>query len=267
MTVTRILGLGYESTGRRQSAGTSTLSTRSTPWRRSWTTRSPESGSEDGQGFRRNAAGTQPHATLGIMELTNGLVTHETQYFADPFPASPGRAAVHGGIRGALGQTNAQPAASGLRATGWPAIYDGSRTAGRRTHRPWGPGSAARSFGSTILRAYSPLPAVHPTAGQAVVEPRSKSGRSNFRAGRATTQKPLAGRWIVCRAQGLLAGIRGNARTNREWRRGGRPAPAWRWRRRSGDPSSRAGTDGACPRRAGNVTSDGSPYTRFQRSL
>jgi hypothetical protein len=28
------------------------------------------------------------------MEVTDGLVTHETQYFADPFPASPARAAL-----------------------------------------------------------------------------------------------------------------------------------------------------------------------------
>jgi hypothetical protein len=26
------------------------------------------------------------------MEISDGLVTHETQYFADPFPASPLRA-------------------------------------------------------------------------------------------------------------------------------------------------------------------------------
>jgi hypothetical protein len=28
------------------------------------------------------------------MEFTGDLVTHETQYFADPFPAAPGRAAL-----------------------------------------------------------------------------------------------------------------------------------------------------------------------------
>jgi hypothetical protein len=28
------------------------------------------------------------------MEITDGLVTHETQYFADPFPAPHGRAAL-----------------------------------------------------------------------------------------------------------------------------------------------------------------------------
>jgi hypothetical protein len=28
------------------------------------------------------------------MEITDGLVSHETQYFADPFPAPPGRAAL-----------------------------------------------------------------------------------------------------------------------------------------------------------------------------
>jgi hypothetical protein len=29
-----------------------------------------------------------------VMEITDGLVTHETQYFADPFYAPPGRAAL-----------------------------------------------------------------------------------------------------------------------------------------------------------------------------
>jgi hypothetical protein len=28
------------------------------------------------------------------MEITDGLETHETQYFADPFPAPPARAAL-----------------------------------------------------------------------------------------------------------------------------------------------------------------------------
>jgi hypothetical protein len=28
------------------------------------------------------------------MEIADGLVTHETQYFADPFAAPPGRAAL-----------------------------------------------------------------------------------------------------------------------------------------------------------------------------
>ncbi|MBB5783149.1 nuclear transport factor 2 family protein [Nonomuraea jabiensis] len=35
-----------------------------------------------------------PTYSLSVMELTDGLVTHETQYFADPFPAAPGRAAL-----------------------------------------------------------------------------------------------------------------------------------------------------------------------------
>ncbi len=35
-----------------------------------------------------------PTYSLSIMEITDGLVTHETQYFADPFPASPDRAAL-----------------------------------------------------------------------------------------------------------------------------------------------------------------------------
>jgi SnoaL-like domain len=35
-----------------------------------------------------------PTNSVSVMEMTNGLVTHETQYFADPFPAAPGRAAL-----------------------------------------------------------------------------------------------------------------------------------------------------------------------------
>jgi hypothetical protein len=35
-----------------------------------------------------------PTRSVSIMELTDGLVTHETQYFADAFPASPDRAAL-----------------------------------------------------------------------------------------------------------------------------------------------------------------------------
>jgi SnoaL-like domain len=35
-----------------------------------------------------------PTYSLSVMELSDGLVTHETQYFADPFPASPARAAL-----------------------------------------------------------------------------------------------------------------------------------------------------------------------------
>jgi len=37
--------------------------------------------------------GTPTHS-VSVMEITDGLVTHETQYFADPFPASPARAAL-----------------------------------------------------------------------------------------------------------------------------------------------------------------------------
>jgi hypothetical protein len=33
-----------------------------------------------------------PAYSVSVMEITDGRVTHETQYFADPFPASPGRA-------------------------------------------------------------------------------------------------------------------------------------------------------------------------------
>jgi hypothetical protein len=35
-----------------------------------------------------------PTYSVSIMEFTDGLVTHETQYFADPFPAPPSRAAL-----------------------------------------------------------------------------------------------------------------------------------------------------------------------------
>ena len=35
-----------------------------------------------------------PTYSLSVMEITEGLVTHETQYFADPFQAAPDRAAL-----------------------------------------------------------------------------------------------------------------------------------------------------------------------------
>jgi hypothetical protein len=35
-----------------------------------------------------------PTNTVSIMEFADGLVTHETQYFADPFQAPPSRAAL-----------------------------------------------------------------------------------------------------------------------------------------------------------------------------
>jgi SnoaL-like domain len=35
-----------------------------------------------------------PTYSLSVMEISDGLVAHETQYFADPFPAPPGRAAL-----------------------------------------------------------------------------------------------------------------------------------------------------------------------------
>jgi hypothetical protein len=35
-----------------------------------------------------------PTRSVSIMEFTDGLVTHETQYFADPFPAPASRAAL-----------------------------------------------------------------------------------------------------------------------------------------------------------------------------
>jgi hypothetical protein len=36
----------------------------------------------------------QPTYSVSIMEFARGLVTHETQYFADPFPAAPWRASL-----------------------------------------------------------------------------------------------------------------------------------------------------------------------------
>ena len=35
-----------------------------------------------------------PTCSVSVMEITDGLVTHETQFFADPFPPAPGRAAL-----------------------------------------------------------------------------------------------------------------------------------------------------------------------------
>ena len=35
-----------------------------------------------------------PTNTVSVMEFADGLVTHETQYFADPFQAPPSRAAL-----------------------------------------------------------------------------------------------------------------------------------------------------------------------------
>ena len=35
-----------------------------------------------------------PTHSVSVMEFTDGFVTHETQYFADPFPPSPARAAL-----------------------------------------------------------------------------------------------------------------------------------------------------------------------------
>jgi hypothetical protein len=35
-----------------------------------------------------------PTHSVSVMEITDGLVTHETQYFADAFDAPPGRAAL-----------------------------------------------------------------------------------------------------------------------------------------------------------------------------
>jgi hypothetical protein len=35
-----------------------------------------------------------PTYSLSVMEVTDGFVTHETQYFTEPFPAPPGRTAL-----------------------------------------------------------------------------------------------------------------------------------------------------------------------------
>ncbi len=35
-----------------------------------------------------------PTHSVSVMQFAHGLVAHETQYFADPFPASPDRAAL-----------------------------------------------------------------------------------------------------------------------------------------------------------------------------
>ena len=35
-----------------------------------------------------------PTYSVSVMQISDGLVAHETQYFADPFPAAPGRAAL-----------------------------------------------------------------------------------------------------------------------------------------------------------------------------
>jgi hypothetical protein len=36
----------------------------------------------------------EPTHSVSIMEFARGFVEHETQYFADPFPAAPGRASL-----------------------------------------------------------------------------------------------------------------------------------------------------------------------------
>ncbi len=41
-----------------------------------------------------------PSHSVSVMEFTAGLVTHETQYFADPFPAPPERSALSEPIPG-----------------------------------------------------------------------------------------------------------------------------------------------------------------------
>ena len=41
-----------------------------------------------------------PTYSVSVMEFTDDLVTHETQYFADPFLAPPSRAALAEPIQG-----------------------------------------------------------------------------------------------------------------------------------------------------------------------
>jgi ketosteroid isomerase-like protein len=36
----------------------------------------------------------EPTYSVSVMQISDGFVAHETQYFADPFPASPTRAAL-----------------------------------------------------------------------------------------------------------------------------------------------------------------------------
>jgi hypothetical protein len=43
-----------------------------------------------------------PTYSVSVMEFSDGLVTHETQYFADPFPAPSSRAALAEPIPGRL---------------------------------------------------------------------------------------------------------------------------------------------------------------------
>ena len=102
--------------------GTATPSTRSTRPTRSWTTRSPENASGAGQRIQAQRGGNPaerhftilrirgggdlwvsecvisydgaPTYSVSVMAFTGDLVSHETQYFADPFPAPAARAAL-----------------------------------------------------------------------------------------------------------------------------------------------------------------------------
>jgi hypothetical protein len=116
-----ISGPGSSSTGRPPNAGTSTLSTRSTEdaildypqsgerFRGRSSIQAQRGGHPAERHFtirRILGAGDLwvsecvitydgvPTYSLSVMEISDGLVTHETQYFADPFPAPPGRAAL-----------------------------------------------------------------------------------------------------------------------------------------------------------------------------
>jgi hypothetical protein len=55
-----------------------------------------------------------PTDAVSIMEFTGDLVTHETQYFADPFQAPAWRAALSEPIRTATGE----PPRSGFQVSG-----------------------------------------------------------------------------------------------------------------------------------------------------
>ena len=50
-----------------------------------------------------------PTYSLSVMEITDGLVRHETQYFADPFPAPAGRAELAEQIPGQDSSMAARP--------------------------------------------------------------------------------------------------------------------------------------------------------------
>ena len=56
-----------------------------------------------------------PTCSVSVMEIADGLVTHETQYFADPFPAAPGRSRWLSRFR----RASAKPAPPSMRERAW----------------------------------------------------------------------------------------------------------------------------------------------------